>query len=770
MNLKKCVAVLLSAICFVSTGVNYSNGFRFDGGDVVRAEGQEEFARAFSERMYTIVLGRPSDPQGINDWSSALVSGQLSGATCAFGFFNSPEFVNKNVSNEEYVDILYKAILGRPADSAGKKDWVDWLDKGMTRNCALNGFINSQEFKTICSEYGIEAGNLELTAPVDKYPYINALVMSSYRSFLERNADPVGLASWVEALSNGTTASQLIEGFIYSKEFINRNLNDREYVNALYLGILGRGASDADIDSWLSFGSSRPVILKGILQSPEFTIKCDEAGVKRGDIDLKSVFEATEIGSEYAEIVFHKILGRGIDAASKESYGAAVANGSTACDILYSIYNSTEFINKDLSDAEFIQNVYVTLLGRPAAQSDIDTWTKTIAESNISRNRVIKGIADSSEFKNRCEIFGITAGEYKANEPRDLNPLMSAYVINMYKSMLGAAPDIATLNDWCSKFQNNQATGSSFVKTLAADPAFTSKSLDDQIIGLYNGALMRGPSSSDLESMRAVANKSGFDAVMEQIFGSAEFKNMCLSKGIQPNYIVGWNNTPSGRVYFDGTKLLSGWQRIDGQRYYFGSNKTAAWGWTRIGGYKYYFNPSTNALVQDVTSVIGNRNTYYLDVNCATCVITVYTKSETGRFDLPVKALTCSTGRDATPTIKGTFTCRRTARWGVLNGPVYGQYCSQISGNYLFHSSWYHINGNQKSLSVCEYNQLGKKASHGCVRLCTRDAKWIYDYASGSKVTIYDTPGAFQPFDKPVLPKAIVVKGDFGIDPTDPNL
>ena len=80
------------------------------------------------------------------------------------------------------------------------------------------------------------------------------------------------------------------------------------------------------------------------------------------------------------------------------------------------------------------------------------------------------------------------------------------------------------------------------------------------------------------------------------------------------------------------------------------------------------------------------------------------------------------------------------------------------------------VDGNANTQSVKEFRKLGLSVSHGCVRVTTADAKWIYDYCNGATVRTFDDPNSFQPFDKPVLPKAIVVKGDFGIDPTDPNL
>ena len=59
---------------------------------------------------------------------------------------------------------------------------------------------------------------------------------------------------------------------------------------------------------------------------------------------------------------------------------------------------------------------------------------------------------------------------------------------------------------------------------------------------------------------------------------------------------------------------------------------------------------------------------------------------------------------------------------------------------------------------------LGQPASHGCVRLCVRDAKWIYDNcAVGTTVTIGDSLAA--PFDKPAT---IKIPAWQTWDPTDP--
>ena len=99
-----------------------------------------------------------------------------------------------------------------------------------------------------------------------------------------------------------------------------------------------------------------------------------------------------------------------------------------------------------------------------------------------------------------------------------------------------------------------------------------------------------------------------------------------------------------------------------------------------------------------------------------------------------------------------------------LMGPSWGQYASKVhSDGIYFHSvatesptdPWH-------AVPVGEYNKLGQPASHGCIRLCVRDAKWIYDHCPiGTTVIIGDWFDL--PFGKPYL-----LPISSPVDPTDP--
>ena len=113
----------------------------------------------FVNRFYTECLGRNSEPEGLNYWSNNLLDGSLYGTNVAYNFLFSPEFINRNTTNEEFVTILYRAFFDRDPENDGYSYHLNRLYSGVTRQTVANGFIYSTEFENICASYGIEPYN-----------------------------------------------------------------------------------------------------------------------------------------------------------------------------------------------------------------------------------------------------------------------------------------------------------------------------------------------------------------------------------------------------------------------------------------------------------------------------------------------------------------------------------------------------------------------------------------------------------------------------------
>ena len=67
-------------------------------------------AEGFVSRLYQLVLGRQPDTGGLNAWTNQLVSGQATGAQVANGFIYSTELKGRNLSNSDYVEMLYQTF------------------------------------------------------------------------------------------------------------------------------------------------------------------------------------------------------------------------------------------------------------------------------------------------------------------------------------------------------------------------------------------------------------------------------------------------------------------------------------------------------------------------------------------------------------------------------------------------------------------------------------------------------------------------------------
>ena len=223
----------------------------------------------------------------------------------------------------------------------------------------------------------------------------------------------------------------------------------------------------------------------------------------------------------------------------------------------------------------------------------------------------------------------------------------------------------------------------------------------------------------------------------------------------------------NGKKYSCKLKVIAnGWIKDSKENIYYYENDKKTTGWKYIGGYKYYFYKNSGVLDQNVADRLKGKQEYFIHINRKQCKVTIFAKDEKNKYTIPVMAMTCSVGTSKNKTPKGTYNTMSRARWAELMGPSYGQYCTRIVGSILFHS----VAGYNKTsynLSYRDYNKLGQPASHGCVRLCVRDAKWIYDNCKiGTEVKIDDKDDGCK-FAKPKTKK---IKSTQHYDPTDPNV
>ena len=109
----------------------------------------------FVTRCYEVILGRTPDPEGLAAWVDGINSRQMTPSHVVHGFIYSPEFQNKNLSDSEFLKVLYKAYFDRSPDPEGYKGWMAVMASGKSREHVTNGFDGSDEFKRLLYTFGL---------------------------------------------------------------------------------------------------------------------------------------------------------------------------------------------------------------------------------------------------------------------------------------------------------------------------------------------------------------------------------------------------------------------------------------------------------------------------------------------------------------------------------------------------------------------------------------------------------------------------------------
>jgi len=185
----------------------------------------------------------------VGDLDRLVIRGLPSGV--ALNFQNLERFITSDV--EALIQNLYERVLNRSANNDEVQLWTN--------------IFNSQ------GQAALVAGiTLSLEARMN-------LVSSWYLQFLGRAANTNEAQIWAQSMMNGTSEVQVLASILGSAEFqaradalIGGSLTDENYVRALYLLLLNRDASQAEVNAWVSGvnASGRTSVAASLLGSGEF--------------------------------------------------------------------------------------------------------------------------------------------------------------------------------------------------------------------------------------------------------------------------------------------------------------------------------------------------------------------------------------------------------------------------------------------------------------------------------------------------------------------
>ena len=243
----------------------------------VEFKGKNYSSEESVEILYKAMLGRGSDPKGKANWVAKLNAGQPL-AVVINGFCGSQEFTGlcesygiepgrvsiPEVVGQAEAELSYMALNAEEPITKRSEDKPNRVE-----------IINPSD--TVDLQIGTAVQAVYINEEKAK-----EYVSRCYQYILGRSASENELAGWVVQMTNGTkTADQIARGFLFSEEFRGRNLGNEDLVKILYKVYLNRDADPAGLAGWtakLDSGMGLKDLLDSLVKTAEYKNVISEMG------------------------------------------------------------------------------------------------------------------------------------------------------------------------------------------------------------------------------------------------------------------------------------------------------------------------------------------------------------------------------------------------------------------------------------------------------------------------------------------------------------
>jgi uncharacterized repeat protein (TIGR01451 family) len=306
-----------------------------------------EFRDSQVQDVYRRLLGRPAEPDALENWAAFLEGGgtveQFTAAVAG-----SPEYFQKQGGTTDgFLQALYHDLLGRDIDPTGRTNLTQALAQGASGEQVAAALLDSDEYRAV-------------------------LVGALYQRFLHRAPDSLGAATFEAALRGGMRDEEVIADILGSPEYYARAVGTslaspsadqlRSYVSALYQRVLGRAPDAAGLSGWVSF-------LQG--------------GGTRADA-ARAFWESAEHRGLEVDALYAHYLHRAADADGRAVWVNALLAGVTEAEVVSNFLASPEYVAAHPDSAAFAAGLYNDVLGRPGAAAEVAMWQAQL-DGGLSR-------------------------------------------------------------------------------------------------------------------------------------------------------------------------------------------------------------------------------------------------------------------------------------------------------------------------------------------------------------------------------------------------
>lgn len=243
----------------------------------ISAEQRRVAVNEFVTRLYEEALGRSPEQSGLQFWTDNLNNGG-SASQVAYSFIFSNEVIARDLTNEAFVGLLYRAMYGREASASELSYWTDLLGRSNNRDNLFSIFADSYEWISCCYYMGINSGSDRAPVIDGVTDNLTAYINSVYQIALGRAATRLEINNWlIEVVNHRGSNASMLGSLLLSSEYISLNKTDDEYVRDLFLlyqGVDPNYSAIAAETSSIMIGETREMLMDSHARCEEFRNTC----------------------------------------------------------------------------------------------------------------------------------------------------------------------------------------------------------------------------------------------------------------------------------------------------------------------------------------------------------------------------------------------------------------------------------------------------------------------------------------------------------------
>jgi hypothetical protein len=254
--------------------------------------------------------------------------------------------------------------------------------------------------------------------------------------------------------------------------------------------------------------------------------------------------------TSFIERFYVNILGRPSDEAGLTAW-LDIIDTQSASAVALGFLNSTEFKNKGLDDAAFVDILYRTLFDRAGDEAGTSYWLEQLAAGKL-RDMVIWGFLNAAEFKTLSDGFGVAAVSAADQSAYGIR----AFTERFYALVLGRQPDQGGFDIWVSSLTAGIYSGGDIAKAFFLSPEYLNQDTSDGafVDTAYQAFFGRAADEGGKQGwLTALSGGQRREDVLNGFIGSAEFAALAASYGIKASRVSASRAFNRGEARLDGS-------------------------------------------------------------------------------------------------------------------------------------------------------------------------------------------------------------------------